>query len=583
MRRIFVPLIALVVVASVASAVRPAAAVVPPTPIVGSGTVYGGLYPNSYYFSGDFDAIAAWTGKHNTFAGNFHSIYESDDWADTWIKLEEAWKAGATPFANLGFAEDAATVASGALDAQIASWATAVKSWLDLGEGRSLIIGPMPEMNGDWIPYGMEPDDFKIGYAKIRSIVEATVADPAKVRWAFVPNGWSTPPYGIADYYPGDGIVDVIGLSTYNFGVHDSYNAPWVEPADAIQPYVDEVRATIPGSVNKPFLLAQTGSVTATGDKNKWISDMFALIDEDPNLVGFIYFNINPAGTPHDWVIWQGGASLPGFQGYLDGMARATTKYQFPLDNWFQPGPLPFVQYGSPCPDGADCDSIALTDPGFQITLYDELRQTSAVNEFYYGAPGDVPLMGDWDGDGIDTPGIYRPSDGFVRLRNSNTTGVADVTFWYGIPGDIPIAGDWNSDGIDTLGVYRGGQVFLRDTLDTGPADHDFWFGDPGDRPFTGDFDGDGIDTLGLYRETSGLVYFRNTLDTGVADFEFFYGNPSDRILAGDWNGDDSDTVAVYRPADNKVYFRMTNTLGVADFTLPVAPGFIAAMAARVH
>ena len=87
MRRIVVPLIALVVVASVASAVRPAAAVAPPTPIVGSGTVYAGLYPNSYYFSGDFDAIAAWAGQHNTFAGNFHTIYESDHWAATATKL----------------------------------------------------------------------------------------------------------------------------------------------------------------------------------------------------------------------------------------------------------------------------------------------------------------------------------------------------------------------------------------------------------------------------------------------------------------------------------------------------------------
>src|SRR5690606_32214726 len=31
---------------------------------------------------------------------------------------------------------------------------------------------------------------------------------------------------------------------------------------------------------------------------------------------------------------------------------------------------------------------------------------------FTYGRPGDVPFMGDWDGDGVDTPGLYRQSDG---------------------------------------------------------------------------------------------------------------------------------------------------------------------------
>ena len=50
-------------------------------------------------------------------------------------------------------------------------------------------------------------------------------------------------------------------------------------------------------------------------------------------------------------------------------------------------------------------------------------------------------MVGDWNGDGIDTPGVVRGTTWY--LRNSNTTGVADVTFTYGNPDDLPLAGRW--------------------------------------------------------------------------------------------------------------------------------------------
>jgi lysyl endopeptidase len=59
-----------------------------------------------------------------------------------------------------------------------------------------------------------------------------------------------------------------------------------------------------------------------------------------------------------------------------------------------------------------------------------------------YGVPGDAPLVGDWDGDGIDTVGIYRNNEFY--LRNNNTAGPADVSLIYGVPGDAPLVGDWD-------------------------------------------------------------------------------------------------------------------------------------------
>jgi len=212
------------------------------------------------------------------------------------------------------------------------------------------------------------------------------------------------------------------------------------------------------------------------------------------------------------------------------------------------------------------------------------------VSSFYFGNPGDYPIVGDWDCDGDDTPGMYRQSDGYVYLRNSNTQGIADIRFFFGNPGDVPIAGDFDDDGCDTVSIYRPseGRFFIINALGEndgglGAAEFAYYFGNPGDKPFVGDFNGDGIETVGLHRESTGLVYFRNTHTQGVADSQFIFGDPGDRLIAGDWGiVDGVDTPAVFRPSATTFFFRHTNTQGNADsqFTwgattwLPVAGAF---------
>ncbi|HSJ71072.1 MAG TPA: hypothetical protein VLA29_05420, partial [Acidimicrobiia bacterium] len=178
----------------------------------------------------------------------------------------------------------------------------------------------------------------------------------------------------------------------------------------------------------------------------------------------------------------------------------------------------------------------------------------------------------DWDGDGIDTPGLYRQSDGYVYLRNSNTEGIADIRFFFGNPGDIPIAGDFDGDGFDTVSIYRPSEArfYIVNRMEDsdrglGAADVAYVFGDPGDKPFVGDFDGDGVDTIGLHRESTGLVYFRNSHTQGAADAQFLFGDPGDRLVANDWNHDGMDTPAVYRPDRTMAFLRFTNTEGIAD------------------
>jgi len=264
--------------------------------------------------------------------------------------------------------------------------------------------------------------------------------------------------------------------------------------------------------------------------------------------------------------------------GRLDPNTLTVTEFPIPSDN---PGPFDITTgsiWFSAGPENAvwrldvdSFDTVGLVDPT-QGTW--QLRnEAGAVMTFFYGNPGDIPFMGDWDCDGIDTPGLFRTSDAFAYLRNSNSQGIADIRFFFGNPSDIPLAGDFNGDGCDTLSIYRPSEArfYIVNALGTndgglGPAEYSFLFGDLGDKPVVGDWDNDGIDEIGLHREATGFFYYRNTLTTGVADGQLFFGDPGDRFVAGDWGiVDGTDTPAVFRPSNTTFYFRHTLSEGNAD------------------
>ena len=125
------------------------------------------------------------------------------------------------------------------------------------------------------------------------------------------------------------------------------------------------------------------------------------------------------------------------------------------LSNWFIPD-KPISWDAGPERLGPEpCDRIGYVDENGEWYLIDEVASGADTQQFYYGNPRDVPFSGDWNCDGIDTPGLYRRSDGYVYLRDSNTQGIADLDFFFGNPGDKPIVGDFNGDGCDTVSIYR--------------------------------------------------------------------------------------------------------------------------------
>jgi hypothetical protein len=542
--------------------------VVPPAPraeavnISGIGSVYAGIYSEHFGAGADLNNLAAAVGKRMTFAGTFHSVNENDGvaggWSNTREMLNEVWAGQATPFANLSIPASAASIASGAWDGKINEWASHLQQFLNLGGGRSLVLAPLQEMNGNWTSYGCDPGNFVIAYRRIVDIIRGRGINETHVRFAYAPNGWTTPGCGsIGSYYPGNAYVDVIGISAYR----------WADGANVYSVMggtVDSITASFPG---KPVIIAQTAA-WPSGDKDQWIRDMMAWAASNPSVVAVVYFNLN---NETDWRIWI----PPNVNaGWRDGVQATGTKYQWPLRDWFQPGPLNLSLNSGVtlCSPNADCDTAAFQDWAGRFHIWD--KATSGLTElsFLYGNPGDVPFSGDWNCDGVETPGLYRQSDGYVYLRNSNSQGVADVSFFFGNPGDIPMSGDFDRDGCDTVSIFRPAEqrFYIINDLGSndgglGAAEFSFVFGNPGDKPFVGDFDADGFDSIGLHRESTGLVYFRNSNSTGIADNQFIYGDPGDKIVAGDWDGNGTDTIGVYRPGNGIFYLRNSNTQGNAD------------------
>lgn len=135
--------------------------------------------------------------------------------------------------------------------------------------------------------------------------------------------------------------------------------------------------------------------------------------------------------------------------------------------------------------DGDACTTIAYYDlVNSRVVVFNgwptDGETAQPDTDYQFGDDGDIPFVGDFDGDGIATIGLFRPSTGMFYLKNTHTEGPADIEFAFGADGDIPIAGDWGAqDGIDTVAVYRPstGTFFFRYDNSAGPADETLEFG----------------------------------------------------------------------------------------------------------
>lgn len=122
---------------------------------------------------------------------------------------------------------------------------------------------------------------------------------------------------------------------------------------------------------------------------------------------------------------------------------------------------------------------------------------------FRFGEHPDTPLAGDWNGDGLDSVGIFRAGRWTLDADGDGRLNDRDAKANFGDAGDIPIVGDWDGNGTSDLGVIRGNLWIIDSDGDRKLTANDLRVEIPKPtadaEPIIGDWDGDGDDEFGYY------------------------------------------------------------------------------------
>jgi hypothetical protein len=114
----------------------------------------------------------------------------------------------------------------------------------------------------------------------------------------------------------------------------------------------------------------------------------------------------------------------------------------------------------------------------------------------------DVPVSGDFDGDGLTDPGAFTASTGEWRLWLSSTRYGATAPLTWGVQGDLPVPADYDGDGRTDLAIFRpsAGTWSIVLSNEGTPLRLDVAWGRLGDNPMPFDYDHDGRADLALRR-----------------------------------------------------------------------------------
>lgn len=168
--------------------------------------------------------------------------------------------------------------------------------------GKPVLFRLNNEMNGDWCVYSAyhysrDTELYKAMWRHIHGLFEEEGAD--NLLWVWNPHDLSFPDFNWNDamnYFPGEGYVDVVGLTGYNTGTYHTGEV-W-RTFDEIYPKLYQEYVS---TFDYPMMITEFGSNNIGGDKTAWVQDMFNKMPAYDRIKIIIWFNgtdMDAAGKP---------------------------------------------------------------------------------------------------------------------------------------------------------------------------------------------------------------------------------------------------------------------------------------------
>jgi hypothetical protein len=180
---------------------------------------------------------------------------------------------------------------------------------------------------------------------------------------------------------------------------------------------------------------------------------------------------------------------------------------------------------------------------------------SGAVAPGQWGLSTDIPVPGDYDGDGKVDPAIYRPSTGLWAVLTSSTGYQSSFSVSWGLSTDIPVPGDYDGDGKTDPAVYRaalsgGVWYFLKSSTNFSTSGSVMLGGLNGDDiPVPGDYDGDHKTDPAVFSPSAGVWTFAKSSTNYASSEQHLWGTTNDKPVPGDYDGDGKVDPAIYRPS----------------------------------